>query len=552
MGKKSRSGAGRRQSAGGALARTPLPSASTASLQPGFLSAYGLPISLVAFALALSIFSVRSDDLFMYLAAGEAILSSGSIPSIDPFLFSIQNAPWQITHEWLAYIPIYLTFKYFGWNGLIILKCIPIVLAALTPLALARRLKTSAVVAALLAFLACISACDRFIERTSIISDCFTAIALALIILQRAQVLRAVWALPLLFLLWTNLHPGVLVGLVLVIAALLASFIDGTESPQRLRISLVLAIVAACINPEGVQGVLYPILKTTNENESVVREFYDEWKPTLSPQYLASLEVQVFLVLLVTVGGILLRRILAESGARRATLARFSFEIFAFAAVAYHGLSAIRFLPTGAFGIATLGAALTLRRDSTAVPLMIMGLRAESCTTLWLLVSTAYVAMFGYSPLSGPRTLGFGFNPLYYPVRAAALADEIGLSTNVFNQHEFGNYLAWTWRPRRKVFFHGFVDDAVFYRDNYIAVTKSKEDFDRIVDNFSIGAFLLEGRTLSSPQLPLVYRELTTRLDWALVYRDRTSALFLRRIPGNDQAFARLQALSAQAPAPRP
>jgi len=316
--------------------------------------------------------------------------------------------------------------------------------------------------------------------------------------------------------------------------------------------SLVLAAVAACLNPEGLQGVLYPILKTTNENESVVRQFYDEWKPTLSPQYLASFEVQVFLLLLVAVGVLLARRIIIDGAPRRAALAHFSFETAAFFALAYHGLSAIRFLPTGAFGIATLGASLTLRRDPDAAPVTIIGLRTESCAALWLSLSAAYVAMFGYSPLSGPRTVGFGFNPLYYPVRAGALADEIGLSTNVFNQHEFGNYLAWTWRPRRKVFFHGFVDDAVFYRDNYIAVTKSKEDFDRIVNNFGIGAFLLEGRTLSSPQLPLVYRELTTRPDWALVYRDRTSALFLRRIPENDEAFARLQALSAQAPAPRP
>ena len=514
-------------------AHTPIP------LERGRFSKSLLPFSLIAFVLALSVFSVRSDDLFMYLAAGEAIITTRSIPRIDPFLFSIPNPPWQIAHEWLAYIPIYLTYTYFGWNGLIALKCIPILLAALTPLWIARHLSRSASFAAVCSFLACLAACDRFIERTSLISDCLTAVTVALILVGRRGKVKAFWSLPLVFLLWANLHPGIIVGLVLVTFALAASFLDRSNPARSYRVALLLCLVTACLQPDGIGGVVYPVLKTLNENEWVVRSFYDEWKPTLSAGYIGSFGVQTFLVLLGLVGFLTVRAF-KGAGGREEPLP--FFELLAFTALAYHGLSAIRFLPTAAFGLAALGASL-VRAGSQSSPGTVAGFRTETYVSFVLLLSAGYVALFGYSPLSGPRRIGLGFNPLYYPVQAGKLVDEIGLQTNVFNQHEYGNYLAWTWRPRRKIFFHGFVDDAVFYRDNYIAVTRSPQDFDRIVNQFAIGAFLLEGRSLSMPQQPLVYRELLTRPDWKLVYRDSASALFMRTIPENNAAFARLQEL---------
>jgi hypothetical protein len=44
-------------------------------------------------------FPARSDDLFMYLTLGQKLLS-GQLPTVDPYLFSMPDHHWHLSHEW--------------------------------------------------------------------------------------------------------------------------------------------------------------------------------------------------------------------------------------------------------------------------------------------------------------------------------------------------------------------------------------------------------------------------------------------------------------------
>jgi hypothetical protein len=134
-------------------------------------------------------------------------------------------------------------------------------------------------------------------------------------------------------------------------------------------------------------------------------------------------------------------------------------------------------------------------------------------------------------------------DPRLHPEAAAAFVDKIDLKTNLFNQHEFGSYLAWRWDGRRKLFYHGFVDDLDFYAKNYIVINESAEQFDRIVNHFNIGAFMLRRMNIT-PDLPLYYNLYTRRSDWTLVYVDDRSMIFLRNIPENQAALAQCAPLN--------
>jgi hypothetical protein len=127
----------------------------------------------------------------------------------------------------------------------------------------------------------------------------------------------------------------------------------------------------------------------------------------------------------------------------------------------------------------------------------------------------------------------------FQPVKAADFLDTIELKTSLFNQHDFGCYLAWRWNGKRKLFYHGAVDDMKFYNDDYLGVNRSPAEFDRIVNKYKIGAFMLTRYDVRAPNLPLLYRILLTRSDWHLVYLDEIAMIFLKDLPENQDAIKR-------------
>jgi len=78
-----------------------------------------------------------------------------------------------------------------------------------------------------------------------------------------------------------------------------------------------------------------------------------------------------------------------------------------------------------------------------------------------------------------------------------------------------------------------------FYNDDYLGVNRSPAEFDRIVNTYKIGAFMLTRNDVRTPDLPLLYRILLTRPDWHLVYMDDVAMIFLKDLPENQDAIRR-------------
>jgi hypothetical protein len=76
-------------------------------------------------------------------------------------------------------------------------------------------------------------------------------------------------------------------------------------------------------------------------------------------------------------------------------------------------------------------------------------------------------------------------------------------------------------------------------------VNRSREDFDRVVRQYGVGAFLLDRLRGPPASAPLIYQFLLNDPQWRLVYADALSMLFLRDIPENRAA---LEAAAAHPP----
>jgi hypothetical protein len=393
----------------------------------------------------------------------------------------------------------------------------------------------------LLILLAAVAGYHRFIERTSLVSDLLTSVVLAIVAVDRASPGRLRYLLPAIFLVWVNLHPGFYVGLAICGLALFWNLHRFRKRETQTFAACVIASGLLClVNPDGLAGVTYPLRPLFDPAWDAYRTYNYEWLPTLEAGYRQSVHVPSFFAL---VGLCLLLALTTRRGWPW-------FELSVLALLVWVGLSAVRFLTTASFALCVLGAVLAPRsslgslRPATAGPRR-LETAVGAAVTLAALVFSVRIAIWGYDTLAGPRHLGGGLDASRHPIAAADVIDRIGLQSNLYNQHGFGSYLAWRWDGRRKIFYHGFVEDLDFYRRNFIAVSETPEQFERIVNEFRLGAFLLRPPGLP---LPLVYRLLESSPDWRLVHRDDQAMLFLRQIPENDQALERAEALGANQP----
>jgi hypothetical protein len=499
---------------------------------------YGAAAAAVLLMLGLlAFFPVQSDDIFMYLAIGRRIVREKAFPTIDPFLFSIPDYHWHVMHEWASHLIAYGLFCLGGWTLLIVAKTLMLLGAASAGLITAWRLGVRSAIVPLLLVLAALAGYHRFIERSSLASDLLTAVVLAIIVLDRARPGRLRYLLPFIFLAWVNLHPGFYIGLAICGLAVLWDIRRIRQRRVQIFAACVLASVLLClVNPDGLAGLIYPLRPIFDRSWDAYRQSNYEWMPTLSPGYLHSVHVPAFLALITLCG------LLALSALHR----RVWFEISVLILLIWLGFSAARFLTTASFSLVVLGAVLVSKSwfrevGSATRALPMLNLAASAAVAMAAVIFSLKIAFGGYDTLAGPRHVGGGLDMAQHPVNAAGFVEQIGLETNLFNEHGFGSYLAWRWDGQRKLFYHGFVDDLGFYTRNYIGVNDSPDEFARVVNEFRIGAFLLQSPNKRAG-LPLVFRMLLTSPDWRRVYRDNRAMLFLRDIPENQAALARCPA----------
>jgi hypothetical protein len=179
----------------------------------------------------------RDPGTFFHTAVGERILHTGCLVRQDPFSFTMYGKEW-IAHQWLGECTMALVNRMGGFDGLLAMAA---ALLALLFGSLARRLAHSGmnpVLGVLLVGMALASSSHHLHVRPHLASILFLAVTYGLLCdyeMRRIRVKRLYWLVPL-FIAWTNIHGGVLGGLLtllLVISGWTVWKLAGLESPIR-------------------------------------------------------------------------------------------------------------------------------------------------------------------------------------------------------------------------------------------------------------------------------------------------------------------------------
>jgi hypothetical protein len=244
-------------------------------------------IGIGLFLLQIVASTTADTDLWGHLRFGLDMLGSGTLHGADPYSFTSDRA-W-INHEWLAELLMAGAYTGLGVAGLTLLKLACIGIVAAIVLLVARAEQATATARDIFLALVVFATLTRTLTvRPQIFSVALFALLLYLVRQVDRGQHRALWAIPVVFAVWVNLHGGWLVGLGVLAIWLLGATFQAAGGHRRFVLlgAGAASVLATLLNPYGV-GLWTFVAATVR----LARPEINDWKPLLHlPREVLALE----------------------------------------------------------------------------------------------------------------------------------------------------------------------------------------------------------------------------------------------------------------------
>ncbi|MFY9855584.1 MAG: hypothetical protein WAK26_17065 [Terracidiphilus sp.] len=378
--------------------------------------------------MCLHIANAGDPDVWWHLRTGEWILQHGAVPHTDPFSMFGAGKPW-VAYSWLFELLIFQFFRWLGLVGVVVYSTGMVVSIAVVLHRLIRRLQADFSLAVLVTVVAAFSIYRLYTPRPWLFSILFFALELDFLMQARktGKIRELLW-LPVIFVLWANVHIQFIDGMVLLVIAMAESFLarKRADDQTRLRLGPLCGVSMACalatlVNPYGwrVYQVAYDLAGQLG-SVSQVTEF----------QAMSFRGIDNWCVLLLALAAV---GVLAR--ARRVAL--FEVGLLAFAIlVSFRSQRDVWMVVIAASAIVASG--LTgnsknrLRLKVIAAPLVAVA----TCLAVWL----------GFSLLQVDNARLQTRLAADMPVRAVEVVKANGWSGPLYNDFNWGGYLIWALR----------------------------------------------------------------------------------------------------------
>jgi len=474
-------------------------------------------ILLFALLVISQINTVADSDIWCHLKTGEYIVKNLNVPQVDLFSYTLENQAW-IDHEWLFQVLLYPIFAKFSWLGVSILKVIIISLCFSTLIffVYSRYKKLSYVV--FFTVLSVLAFGYRSFARPEIFS--YLLACLFFCILEDE---RRLCILPLLQILWVNLHGYFILGPMLISLYCLGHLIAGNAvKAKKSAVILSVTIVACFINPYFYKGVFYPIKVLMNiftEQGTSVQDI----RELIMPVSVSFRSFIFFWVLAV------LSSITFLINLRKAKMQHILIFLGAFIA----SYAAMRNMPVFIF-IAMPLAVINLNEAR-----LTKGIGERKHYAICILIILAAVYFFAsneyyvFTKQSAFRNAEFKMANFFMPSKACDFLENNYIKGRIFNNIDFGHYIAYRFYPEKRILIDVRTD--LYKRDFYQAYKNAQnypKEWERLQEKYNFNIALLMHLSSSTERL---LRYLYNNKEWAMVYYDEISVVFLRDTAENKE-----------------
>jgi len=478
-----------------------------------FRRMFSFPVLLAGF-LVLCVFAwarvlSHDPDMWWHIAVGRQILDHRALPEFDPYSWTATGAHW-IAYEWLGEVLIAA-----GTRGgdLVAQKLLLLAIACALFLLLFyyAYLRSKNYKAA---FVACLTlsplAVFFFTLRPQLFGYLFLLITLICLERYRQSDSKAIWALPLLFLIWINTHGSFAFGLFVVglywICGL-AQFEKGSllaerwTPTQRLRLLsiLLLCVAATTVTPYGTQLAAYPLEMALAQPTNVANII--EWQPTGPGLWFG--KVFVGLLLLFFLGQVV--------RPQRFRLHELGLLLFAVFSASVHR----RFLIVFLIVFAPLLATMLTRWVEEYSPA-----KDKPLCNAALIATIAGMIIWAFPS----QQLLENVVVQDYPVQAAKYLQAHPVEGPLFNDYGWGGYLIWSLHPQQKVFIDGRADIYEYsgVLPDYLSIVRIEPGALSLLRKYNVQTCLVRRKEAISTLL-------AASPEWEQTYADELSAIFVRR-----------------------
>jgi hypothetical protein len=472
-----------------------------------------------------------------HIRTGQIIAATHEIPRVDPFSSTMNGRPW-FAWEWLYDLAVGQLERVAGMNGVVWLTALTIASVFSWTFRLLVRRGVSLALALVLVLLAASASMVHFLARPHVMSWLFTLVWFWILDTTESETFaanggvkeqnRKLWSLPLMMLVWVNVHGGFLVGFALLgiywasAAYMWTKFRDtrwedamvklrARRRAKQLFIVGAFTLLATCFNPYGWR--LYTHIYQYLSNRFLI-DHIDEFQ---SPNFHGVAERCFAALMLIALVALAVR-------VRRVRLSEGLVVLFA----VYAGLYAVRNVPVSSILLVQVaGPLLTPRMSRLHTPLSAFLTRMKDIELnlnghFWPIVGT--VAAFSIAANGGnagsKHLMDAHFGSPRFPVEAVTRLEQGNTWGPILAPDYWGGYLIYRLYPRTRVVVddrHDFYGED--YLRDYVTMIHAERGWEKFLAEHDVCCVLV-------PQGSALANILALSKDWKEIYRDDAAVAF--------------------------
>jgi hypothetical protein len=171
-------------------------------------------------------------DTGWHIRTGEWILQHGTVPKTDIFSFTKPHDVW-FAWEWGWDVLFALIHRIWGLAGVAFVSACLLCCTSALLFRLIRRSCDHDLLSLIFTILAVCGSALHWLARPHLVSWIFVLIFLHVLLSAERGRVKRLWALPLCALLWTNLHGGFFIGIVIVLISAAGEFFKSIATEQQ-------------------------------------------------------------------------------------------------------------------------------------------------------------------------------------------------------------------------------------------------------------------------------------------------------------------------------
>lgn len=477
---------------------------------------------------------VSDSDVFWHLATGKWIAEHRELPKADPFAHTTppdeQNEPFRtkliLSRYWLANIVQYSSFSLAGYYGIIGLRMLIMLLTFLV-IGLHLREKGLDVLTIILLLLPLLFVLTQFSgDRPNQMTFLFVAVYFYIADGLRQGRKRG-YLLPLVILLWANVHGGFLLGVAITVC-MGASVLIRKMLQQDYQVSgrflavLLVTFGAGFLNPNGYMDLYAMFYESPSSYTGYV---FETQSPFLQAKKGDPEFLMIFGTALLIATCFFIWRFFSLAQGLREKVANMLDDVLVVAFSVGLSFSGVRYIPLFIILLIPVAAPLFAGKLQSALRKLSTYLLPEMLITAFL-VWSAY-SVYPSTAVNRPVV------DSYFPSDAVEFIKKNQLPGRFYNFYDWGGYLIWRFYPEKFVFIDGRAISMDVFSAYRAIEQKPLQDFmglpvyKALLDAYNVRNILIPPVYADGQMLPIL-KPLLEDPDWHLVFAGPNSLIFTR------------------------